>query len=138
MTDHPPTRLLPQPTADSAAFWTGGEREELLIYRCRDCGQRFHPPLPACHHCRGRDVGPEPVSGRASVAAFSVNHHPWLPGFDPPYVVAIVEIEEDPSVRLTTQIIGCPPDDVHVGQAVEVEFEHREDVWIPLFRPVAT
>jgi uncharacterized OB-fold protein len=135
MTDHPPTRLLPQPTADSAAFWTGGENGELLISRCHSCEQWFHPPFPACFRCRSRDVRPEPVSGRAKVAAFTVNQHQWLPGFDPPYVVAIVELEEAPDVRLTTQVIECPPDQVHVGMDVVVEFEHREDVWIPLFKP---
>jgi len=42
------------------------------------------------------------VSGRATVVAFTVNRHPWLPGFDPPYVIANVALAEDPTVRLTS------------------------------------
>jgi uncharacterized OB-fold protein len=75
------------------------------------------------------------VSGRATVATFTVNHQPWIPGFDPPYVVAMVEIEEQPSVRLTTNIVGCRPEEVRIGMPVQVLFEHHDDVWIPLFEP---
>jgi uncharacterized OB-fold protein len=75
------------------------------------------------------------VSGRAAVATFTVNHQPWIPGFDPPYVVAMVEIDEQPSVRLTTNIVGCEPHDVCIGMPVQVRFEPHDDVWIPLFEP---
>src|ERR1700728_1296931 len=121
---------------ESSAFWTGGAKGELLIYRCRSCGRWFHPPVGACFRCRSREVGPEPASGRAVVAAFTVNHHQWFEGFPPPYVVAIVELEEEPDVRLTTNIVDCAIEDVHIGLQVTVLFEEREDVWLPLFRPV--
>jgi uncharacterized protein len=80
------------------------------------------------------------VSGKATVAAFTIDRHQWFEGFPPPYVVAIVEIVEEPDVRLTTQIVDFPPEEVRVGMPVEVTFEHWEDsegaVWLPLFRPV--
>ncbi|MHB2024876.1 MAG: Zn-ribbon domain-containing OB-fold protein [Mycobacteriales bacterium] len=133
----PAFRLLPEVTIESAAFWTGGAKGELLIHRCRSCGRWFHPPVGACFRCRSRDVGPEPASGRATVAAFTVNHHQWFEGFPPPYVIAIVELAEEADVRLTTNIVDCAAEDVRVGMPVEVVFEEREDVWLPLFRPVA-
>lgn len=136
VTARPALRPLPAPTMESTAFWAGGADGELRIYRCRACGRWFHPPSPACFRCRSREVGPEPASGRATVAAFTVNHHPWLDGFPPPYVIAVVELADEPDVRLTTNIVDCAADDVHVGMPVEVVFEEREDVWIPLFRPV--
>jgi hypothetical protein len=78
------------------------------------------------------------VSGRATVASYTVNHHPWFgEAFPVPYVVAIVELAEDPDTRLTTQIVDCPVEDVRIGLPVEVDFEQHEDVWIPVFRPVA-
>src|ERR1700736_4718133 len=83
VSDRPTFRLLPQLSPESEPFWKGGERGELLVYRCRSCRRWFHPPTGACYRCRSRDVGPEPVSGRASVAAFTVNHHPWFEGFPP-------------------------------------------------------
>jgi acetyl-CoA acetyltransferase len=67
--------------------------------------------------------------------AFTVNRHPWLPGFDPPYVIANVALAEDPAVHLTTNIVGCEPDDVAMGQEVQVRFEEHGDVWLPLFEP---
>jgi uncharacterized OB-fold protein len=137
VSERPAFRLLPGPTPESKAFWTGGERGQLLVHRCRSCRRWFHPPIGACFRCRSREVGPEPVSGRASVAAFTVNHHQWFEGFPPPYVIAIVELDEEADVRLTTQIVECPIEEVHVGMAVQVVFEQWEDVWLPLFRPVA-
>ena len=133
----PSYRLLPDPTPASTAFWTGGAAGQLMIHRCQACRRFFHPPAPACFRCCSVDVLAEPVGGLATVAAFTINRHPWFPGFPPPYVVAIVELDEDPSVRLTTNVVGCDVDDVHVGQHVRVEFEHWDDVWIPIFRPVA-
>lgn len=141
----PARRLVPSPTTESEAFWTGGRRGELLIARCKSCRHFFHPPGPACWRCRSTDVAPEAVSGHATVAAFTVNHQPWLPGFEPPYVVAMVELAEEPDVRLMTNIVCISVDDMRVGLEVEAFFEDWtavsgvEDtrVWIPLFRPVA-
>jgi uncharacterized OB-fold protein len=76
------------------------------------------------------------TSGRGKVAAYTLNYHPWLPGFPPPYIIAIVELDESPDVRFTTNIIDCDIEDVAVGLPVEVVFEHHEDVWLPLFRPI--
>lgn len=132
----PDFRTLPEVTADSRAFWTGGADAELRIHRCRTCGRYFHPPAPACFRCRSREVGPEPVSGRATVASYTLNHHPWFgEAFPIPYVVALVELEEEPDTRLTTQIVDCDPESVRFGMAVEVDFEQHEDVWVPVFRP---
>ena len=64
------------------------------MLRCRACRHWIHPPAPICPACLARDVAPEAVSGRARVATFTVNHQPWIPGFDPPYLVAIVELDE--------------------------------------------
>ena len=75
------------------------------------------------------------MSGRATVVGFTVNHHQWLPDFEPPYVIANVALAEDPSVHLTTNIVGCDPDEVHIGQEVAVRFEQHDDVWLPLFEP---
>jgi len=138
----PGFRMLPDMTPESRSFWTGGERGELLIYRCRSCGHFFHPPTPACYRCQSREVGPEATSGRARVAASTVTEHQWFEGWPPPYLIALVELDDEPDVRLTTNIVGCPFDEVRIGMAVEVTFEHWQDelgeVWIPLFRPAGT
>ena len=81
------------------------------------------------------EVGPEAASGRARVAAFTINHQQWMPDLPVPYVVAIVELDDQPDVRLMTQVIDCEPESVTTDMAVEVTFEHLDDVWVPLFRP---
>ncbi len=95
----------------------------------------MHPPAPICPVCRSRERVPTVVSGRGTVVGFTVNQHQWHPAFEPPYAIANIALEEDPSVHLTTNIVGCDPYDVHVGQRVEVRFEQHDDVWLPLFEP---
>jgi acetyl-CoA acetyltransferase/uncharacterized OB-fold protein len=135
MTDVAVARPLPQPTISSQPFWTSGADGRLRIARCSACGRHHHPPAPICPQCRSLDVGMAPVSGRATVAGFTLNHQQWLPAFPPPYVIAVVALDEDPSVRLTTNIVGCDPADVTVGMRVRVTFEPHEELWIPVFEP---
>ncbi|MFJ1969466.1 thiolase C-terminal domain-containing protein [Streptomyces sp. NPDC087903] len=129
------TRPLPQPTLSSAEFWSSGADGVLRISHCGDCGRHFHPPLPVCPSCRGRAVALAPVSGRAVVVGFTVTRQTWLPSFPPPYVVAVVALAEDDRARLTTNIVGCEPDRVHIGMRVRVRFERHEEVYLPLFEP---
>jgi uncharacterized OB-fold protein len=83
------------------------------------------------------------VSGQATVAAYTINRQPWIPGLDPPYIVAMVELADEPDVRLITNVVDVSADDIHDGLPVEVFFEDwpalaGEDdsrVWLPLFRP---
>ena len=129
------TRPLPQPTLASSGFWSSGKDGVLRLSHCASCDRWFHPPGPMCPYCRGREVALAPVSGRGTIVAFSVNHQQWLPTFPPPYVVAIVAIDEDDGARLMTNIVNCPRDEVAIGQRVRVLFEQHDDVWLPLFEP---
>ena len=126
-------RPLPELTPANEWFWTSGADGVLRIQGCSDCGELVHPPVPICPYCRSRSSKPTPVSGRGTIVGFTVNAHRWLPGLDPPYVIANVALEEDPRVHLTTNIVGCDPADVQIGQKVAVRFEQQEDVWLPLF-----
>jgi acetyl-CoA acetyltransferase/uncharacterized OB-fold protein len=128
-------RLLPELTPFNSWFWTSGEDGVLRVQGCEDCDALVHPPTPICPGCRSVQRKVVEVSGRATVIGFTVNHHQWLPGFEPPYVIANVALAEDPSVRLTTNIVGCDPDDVAIGQVVQVGFEQHDDVWLPVFTP---
>ncbi|SEG88547.1 Acetyl-CoA acetyltransferase [Thermomonospora echinospora] len=138
--DRPTVRPLPQPTPASAEFWAAGEDGELRIAHCQDCSAYTHPPLPRCRSCRGPNMVMAPVSGRATVVGFTVNAQQWLPGFPPPYVIAIVALAEDDGARLMTNIVHCDPADVHVGMQVRVLFEVAsagadEKIHLPLFAP---
>lgn len=132
-----PGRPLPAITIENEFFWTAGADGVLRIQECRDCAALIHPPQPVCRYCHGTEMGVRDVSGRATLAGFTINHRFSLPGMPAPYVVAQVAIDEDPRVRLTTNIVDCDPDRLELGQQVEVVFDNIEDVWLPLFRPVA-
>ena len=131
-------RPLPELTPANEWFWTSGDDGVLRIQECADCGELVHPPVPICPYCRSRSAKPAPVSGRGTVVGFTVNAHRWLPDFDPPYVVANVALAEDSRVHLTTNVVGCDPADVRIGQEVAVRFEQHDDVWLPLFEPTGS
>jgi uncharacterized OB-fold protein len=130
-----PFRILPRVTDRNRHFWTGGEAGELRFLRCQQCGYYIHPPTPVCPRCHSKELAPEAVSGRATLFTYSVNHQPWMPGPELPYVVAIVSIPEQDDLRLTTNLVDVELDEIQIGMPLEVTFEHHEDVWIPLFRP---
>jgi uncharacterized OB-fold protein len=130
----PVLRLLPKLSEDVDFFWTSGEDGVLRFLRCQACGYFVHPPAPVCRRCLSRELAPEPVSGRGRLESFTVNHQQWIPGSDP-YIVAWVSIDEQPDIRLTTNLVDVEPEDVRIGMPVRVVFEHAEDVWLPLFTP---
>ena len=129
----PSFRVLPRLDDENRFFWTSGADGVLRILRCNNCHFYIHPPSPICPRCLSRDVAPQTVSGRGRVETFTINYQQWIPGSEP-YVVAWVSIDEQPSVRLSANLIDVEPDDVAVGMEVEVIFEHVEDVYLPLFR----
>ena len=133
----PPFRVLPKVTRRNAHFWQGGADGELRFLRCDGCATWVHPPAPVCPSCLGRALAPAAVSGRATVLTYTLNHQPWVPAPDHPYAIAIVEIAEQPGLRLMTNIVNCPPAEVRIGMPVQVVFEQHDDVYLPLFEPVS-
>lgn len=129
-------RQLPALEPETAFFWTGGAESQLKICRCAGCGSYIHPPLPNCPECGGAQVSPSPVSGRARVASFTVNHQRWVPGLSVPFVFAAVELVEQAELYVFTNIVGCPVEDVRIGMAVGVVFEQHGDIFLPMFQPL--
>ena len=79
------------------------------------------------------------MSGRGTVFTYTVNYQPFNPAVPIPYVIAIVELEEQADLRIASNIVDCEPDSVEVGLPVEVRFE-RQDVdgearYVPVFAP---
>ena len=127
-------RPLPQPDQDTAFFWEGLQNGRLLIVHCNTCGYWIHYPKPSCPSCGSDDVTPQPVSGRGTVHTFTVTHNP-VPGFDPPFAVVLVELEEQKGLRIVSNLTDTAPDDVKIGTPVEVVFAKiAEDVTVPLFK----
>lgn len=130
-------RPLPPVTDETAFFWSAGADGTLRLQECTSCSALIHPPAPVCRYCYSHEMGVREVSGHATLSGFTVNHRFSLPGLPAPYVVAQVAIVEDPRVRLTTNIVDCGPDQLEIGQLLEVVFDKHDDVYLPLFRPTA-
>jgi uncharacterized OB-fold protein len=128
-------RLLPPLDDANRAFWTGGRDGQLLIQRCGSCGTWVHPPVPGPHEGCGGELTPQAVSGRGTVWTFTVNEHPFNPTVPPPYVLALVELDEQPGLRCVTNLVHVEPAQVEIGGRVRVLFEEHGDVFVPLFEP---
>jgi uncharacterized OB-fold protein len=128
-----PQRPLPAITEMNQYFWQGGADGRLHILRCAACSHWIHPYAGRCPKCRSADIAPQPVSGRGTVAGFTVNHQAWVPGVATPYVVAVVELEEQPDVRLMTNLPQTPIGQVRIGLPVKVYFEAHGDIRLPQF-----
>jgi uncharacterized OB-fold protein len=130
--------FFPRPgiTADSRFFWDGLRERKLLIQRCLACNRLQHPPAPMCSACHGFELGVREASGRGTVHSFVVAHHPPIPPFEYPNVIALVELEE--GTRLVSRLSGVGPDDVSIGMPVVVEFETIDDeLTLHRFRPAS-
>ncbi|MBV8986417.1 MAG: OB-fold domain-containing protein [Acidimicrobiia bacterium] len=130
-------RPLPLPDDVSAFYWDGARARRLLLQRCLRCSKLQYPPDVACVHCQSEELEPSEVSGRGRLWSYTVVDRVFHAGFADtvPYVVALIELEEEDGLRILTNIVDASPEDLRVGMAVEVTFEDRGDVVLPQFRP---
>ena len=128
------TRAAAADTGD-AAFLGRHAAGELRLQRCNACGKVYFPPRPFCPACAARDVAVFAASGKGRLYSYVIHHRP-VPGFTPPYAIAVVELDEGP--RMMTNITDCPqtPEALELDMPVEVAFEKLDDeITLPLFRP---
>jgi hypothetical protein len=75
------------------------------------------------------------ASGRASLYSYAIQHRA-IPGFVPPYAIAVVTLEEGP--RMMTSIVECAqtPEALQLDMPLEVSFQRMSDTLsLPVFRP---
>ena len=89
-----PFRILPALGERNRFFWQAGRDGVLRFQRCNACKYFLHPPGVLCPKCHSKDIAIVDVSGKAEVLTYSVNHQPWMPGLEPPWVLAIVRLPE--------------------------------------------
>lgn len=142
MTDEKKNPEYEAPAIDweSRAYWEGCGRGELILQRCRACRTVQHRPRGLCATCLSDDIEHFVASGRGEVYTYSIVRQNQMPAFREavPYVVSYVQLEEGP--QLLTNIVGCDPDEVSIGMAVEVDFvptpsESEDALGVPRFIP---
>jgi uncharacterized protein len=128
----------PAPDFDTAGFWEATAEGRLALCRCADCGLWLQPPLERCRRCAG-PTRFEDVSGRGTVHTFLVQRQPSVVGYVDavPYVVALVELDEQPGLRLASRIVDVEPEQVAVGMRVVADVVPLPggDFHVPVFRP---
>jgi uncharacterized OB-fold protein len=140
-----PAKPIPVPDEASAPFFDGALQGRLMVLRCRVCGT-FQSPIagigaalrPRCVACFSGALEWAPSSGRATLYSFVIMHQLYDEAFaaEIPYNIAVVETEE--GVRLTSQVVDCPNDQLEIDMPLEVTFERLSDaVAVPKFRPAA-
>jgi len=126
----------PERGIGTAAFWDGAQAGELRLVRCGACGYWTHPAGPRCARCGSADLAPAPVSGRGTLFAWTVSLQAFLPGLQP-YCLALVQLDEQEDLRLTSQLVEVAVEDLRAGLPVEVVFvDGAGGLRLPFFRPL--
>ena len=138
-------RFEPPVGDESGPFWEATREGRLLVQWCISCDRGVFYPRAFCPFCEPtnaltRALEWREASGRATVHAAVVEHRPQAAGVTfsggEPYCIALVDLEE--GVRMMTNIVGCPPNDVRSGMAVTVTWEPLADGrQLALFQPAA-
>ena len=123
----------PKPTPledpDQQPYWDAANRAELALQKCESCGEFVHPPGPGCPWCGGADLAWVSIGTNVigTVYSFIIVHRAFLPSFveDVPYVVALVDVDGAPGVRITANVIGVDPGDVSIGMPARMFWEER-------------
>ena len=116
----------------TAPFWEAARRGDLLIQKCTACGRHQFYPRPFCLACSSYEVTWVVARGSGEVYSQTEVHMQASPEFEPPYVVAIVQLDEGP--KFMTNIVNGRCD---IGDKVKVVWRARgAKPPIPLFEPM--
>lgn len=127
---------LPIVNEESRPFWEACKRHELVLQKCKDCGEIRFYPRALCGNCLSTSTEWIRASGKGTVYSFTVTYQNRGAGFrdELPYVLAYVELEE--GIRMLTNIVGCDPESVYIGMPVMVTFDEvTEAITLPKFTP---
>ncbi len=105
----------------SAPFWAAAARHEFVLQHCLACEAYQFYPRPFCLTCGSGDLAWAPSRGHGTMYSQTTVHVPVLPEVPPPYVVALVELDE--GVRFTAGIVGGPS---AIGDPVRLAWRARE------------
>jgi uncharacterized OB-fold protein len=123
---------------EGAPFWEGTHRGKISFPKCQDCS-RFHwYPCTLCPFCHSPNIKWQVLTSQAKLFTWSsVNWNLAEAGIRGPYIMALVEFEEAPELYLTTDLVECRPEDIHIGMPLEVVFQRVNDrLTMPLFKPM--
>lgn len=131
------SRTLPVPDEMSAPYWAAAAEHVLTLARCSDCHEFTMPPDSTCPNCHSFDprFTFEPVSGAGKVRTWTVMRRSFLQGFDTPFMLVDVQLDDEPKVRLIGRLLDGPETPLKAGDRVAVAFEDlAPGISVPAFR----
>lgn len=122
---------IPVAHPDTAAFWDGAARGELLYQRCSACERVQFPPRRHCAHCQAGEPAWLRSAGKGTVHTFTTVHRAPTAAFkdDVPYTIALVDFDE--GFRMMMNVLDCPPQEVEIGTRVRVVFRPHGEAMLP-------
>ena len=116
-------RPEPAPTAETAPYWEAAAESRLLIQRCQSCTRHQFYPRAFCMACLSDRLEWVESAGLGRIYTFTICRIPANPSMKDkvPYAVAVIDLDE--GVRMLTDIVDCPIDQIRIGARVEVRFE---------------
>ena len=111
-------RKIPAPEAnpETQAFWDAAQRGQLLLKRCKACGELHYYPRAICPFCFSDKTEWEAASGKGKIYSWSVMRR-----VPQPYAIAYVTLAE--GVTMLTNIVDCDLDHLRIGQEVRLVFK---------------
>ena len=130
-------RILPVPDEISAPYWEAAAGHVLKLPRCSQCGTFALPPditCPSCHTLEPNYAYQE-VSGRGRIRTWTVIRHSFLQGFDLPFMLVDVQLDDQPEVRMIGRLVDGADAAVKLGDAVAVAFDDlAPGIAVPAFK----
>ena len=113
---------LPAPTLENAPFYAAARAGELRFQRCSACGRFRHYPRPICPACLSRDYAWERSRGHGKVYTWTIVRGPTLPAFEHKIPYNVVDVLLDEGVHFVSEVLDCPPEDLHADMEVVATF----------------
>jgi uncharacterized OB-fold protein len=129
-----PKPIKPAISELNKPFWDACHAHKLIAQRCTSCREIRHPAASVCPNCLSTGFEWRELSGRGELLSYIVFHRGYHPYWSQrvPYNVAFIELEE--GLRMFSNIVGMPNENLQVGQKVKVAFEQRDaDLVVPVF-----
>lgn len=114
---------LPPEDAANRPFREGAKRGVVLLQHCRDCGAHRFPAARYCTQCRGERSEWVETSGRGVIESHCSFHKAYWPAFAAEIPYAVVQVRLDEGVRLFSNLVGVPADQIRSGLRVRATFE---------------
>lgn len=130
------SRMIMGTSKHAEPFWEATKDKKLLIQWCTATDKGIHYPRQLSPYTLEDTLEWREASGKAEVYAVTVVHKPSMPPMmaKVPYAVALVDLEE--GVRMMTEIVNCNPEEIKVGDKVQVTWEELPGGrHMPVFEP---